>query len=153
MITNPRAGWCTFKLTGLDDFVGSPSYLTDVPCDLLQTFINYRKTGSAVCSFDEEGTGFVLVIESCNREYIISETDMTRTYEAYTNVDDLQDELIHDIESDIDGWAKQFEVSDFPEDIAEHKAEILSLLSELKEVSRQADKISDKEGDEETYEK
>ena len=95
----------------------------------------------------------MLVIESCNREYIISETDMTRTYEAYTNVDDLQDELIHDIESDIDGWAKQFEVSDFPEDIAEHKAEILSLLSELKEVSRQADKISDKEGDEETYEK
>ena len=145
MITNPRAGWCTFKLTGLDNFVGSPSYLTDVPCDLLQTFIDYRRTGSAACSFDEEGTGFVLVIESCNREYIISETDEIRTYKAYTNVDDLQNELIHDIESDIDGWAKQFEVSGLPEDVAEHKAEILKLLNELKEVTKQTDKIINKE--------
>lgn len=153
MITNPKAGWCTFTLTGLDDFIGSPSYLTDVPCDLLQTFINYRNTGSAVCSFDEEGTDFVFVIENSNHEYIISEADTIKTYTAYTDVDDLQNELIHDIESDIDGWAKQFEISDSSEDIAEHKAEILRLLSKLKEISRQTDKVSNKERNEESYEK
>lgn len=32
MISNPKNGWCNFKL---GDFEGTPSYITDVPIDLL----------------------------------------------------------------------------------------------------------------------
>jgi len=45
VISNPKSGWCDFYL---GDFEGHPSYLTDVPVDLLTTsnysifFIYYR---------------------------------------------------------------------------------------------------------------
>ena len=37
MISNPKHGWCNFKLR---TFEGTPSYLTDVPVDLLKAFID-----------------------------------------------------------------------------------------------------------------
>ena len=45
MISNPHAGWCDFKL---GDFEGSPSYLTDVPVDLLNAFIEYHEKGTGI---------------------------------------------------------------------------------------------------------
>ena len=53
MISNPRFGWCNFEL---GDFKGSPSYLTDVPVDLLDAFIDYHTKGYGVAVFDEEGS-------------------------------------------------------------------------------------------------
>ncbi len=135
MISNPKAGWCTFKL---DNFVGSASYITDVPVDLLQTFINYEQTGSSVCSFDEEGSTFIFVIENCNTEYIISERQSTEVFQFNKDVSDLEKEVIKDIESDLDTWGESFEVSNEPEDIDKHTAEIKSLLYILKH----KDKIS-----------
>lgn len=55
MIYNPRFGWCNFKL---GTFFGTPSYLTDVPVDLLDAFINYYEKGSGTVVFDEEGSHF-----------------------------------------------------------------------------------------------
>ena len=135
MISNPKAGWCTFKL---DNFTGSASYITDVPVDLLQTFINYEQTGSGVCSFDEEGSNFVFVIEDCNKEYIISKRQSTEVFQFYKDVSNLEKEVIKDIESDLDAWGESFEVSNESKDIAKHTAEIKSLLYILKH----KDKIS-----------
>lgn len=59
MITNPRYGWCNFEL---GDFKGTPSYLTDVPVDLLIAFIDLHTKGCGVAWFDEEGTEFTLVL-------------------------------------------------------------------------------------------
>lgn len=39
MISNPKHGWSNFDLRV---FHGTPSYLTDVPVDLLNAFIQYR---------------------------------------------------------------------------------------------------------------
>ena len=55
MISNPRFGWCNFEL---GDFKGYPSYLTDVPVDLLDAFIDYHTKGYGVAVFDEEGSYF-----------------------------------------------------------------------------------------------
>ena len=55
MIKNPKHGWCTFSL---GTFVGTPSYLTDVPMDLLSVFINYFENGYSAVVFNEEGTDF-----------------------------------------------------------------------------------------------
>ena len=59
MISNPKYGWCNFDLKV---FHGTPSYLTDVPVDLLNAFIQYHTTGTGIAWFDEEGTEFTLVI-------------------------------------------------------------------------------------------
>ena len=59
MISNPKHGWCNFKL---GTFEGTPSYLTDVPIDILTAFIDYHNKGCGVIWFDEEGTEFTLVI-------------------------------------------------------------------------------------------
>ena len=39
MISNPAHGWCDFKV---GDFVGHPSYVTDVPLDLLEALRDYK---------------------------------------------------------------------------------------------------------------
>ena len=41
---------------------GIQLYLTDVPVDLLNAFIQYHETGAGAVWFDEEGTEFTLVI-------------------------------------------------------------------------------------------
>ena len=38
MISDPKYGWCNFKL---GDFKGTPSYLTDVPIDVLDAFSHH----------------------------------------------------------------------------------------------------------------
>lgn len=46
MISNPKHGWCNFKLR---TFEGTPSYLTDVPIDLLTAFIDLNEKGMWDC--------------------------------------------------------------------------------------------------------
>lgn len=79
MISNPKHGWCNFDI---GSFHGTPSYLTDVPSDLLEAFAKYYKEGSTVCSFDEEGTEFLFVIDSytCGIFVIAMRTD-TQLYD------------------------------------------------------------------------
>ena len=47
MISNPKHGWCNFMLSDEKDnlFVGTPSYVTNVPVDLLQAFLDYKTKG------------------------------------------------------------------------------------------------------------
>ena len=59
MISDPRYGWCRFNL---GTFEGTPSYLTDVPVDLLDAFLDYHVKGCGTAWFDEEGTEFTLVL-------------------------------------------------------------------------------------------
>ena len=59
MISNPQYGWCYFKL---GNFEGHPSYLTDVPVDILDAFISYHTNGCGIAYFDEEGTDFMLIL-------------------------------------------------------------------------------------------
>ena len=51
MISNPKHGWSNFDLKV---FHGTSSYLTDVPVDLLNAFIQYHTTGTGIAWFDEE---------------------------------------------------------------------------------------------------
>lgn len=59
MISNPNFGWCEFQL---GNFRGTPSFLTDVPIELLEAFLNYKLTGRAMVWFDEEGSEFTLLM-------------------------------------------------------------------------------------------
>lgn len=101
MISNPKDGWCEFKLGA---FTGHPSYLTDVPMDIMSAFIDYYSTGSGLAYFDEEGTEFNLVLSNYS-VYIISVGEHAELYDcSHLNIDCITEELIGDIEGYIEEW-------------------------------------------------
>lgn len=102
MISKPKNGWCSFDL---GTFHGTPSYVTNVPVDLLDAFIDYKMHGQGLAWFDEEGTEFAFVITPYSL-YIIEEKDVPVLHDfSELNIDNLIEEVIADIESDLDEWS------------------------------------------------
>jgi len=134
MISNPKHGWCNFKL---GDFKGIPGYLTDVSMDILNAFIDYYERGYGVAVFDEEGSTFTLILARYTWGiFIIEEKDKSILHDfSDMNVNDLAKELIQDIESDMYGW-ENFITDDDPEEIKIHRDEILQKIAILKKYVR-----------------
>lgn len=132
MISNPKNGWCKFKL---GKFKGTPSYLTDVPVDLLDLFIDYHTKGSGIAWFNEEGTEFSLIITSYSL-FIIEEKENPVLHDfSEMKIEKLEKELIDDIESDLDNW-QHFTVDEEPEEIEQHRIEIIQRIEKLKKYVR-----------------
>lgn len=132
MISNPKNGWCNFKLR---KFKGTPSYLTDVPVDLLTAFIEYHINGCGMVWFDEEGTNFTLVLTPYSL-FIIEEKENPVLHDfSEMNIGELEKDIIQDIESDLSGW-QFFIADDDPEEITQHRNEILQKIETLKEYVR-----------------
>ena len=130
MISNPKHGWCDFKRR---TFEGTPSYLTDVPIDLLTAFIDYHTNGCGVAWFDEEGTEFSLVITPYSL-FIIEEKDKPVLHDfSEMKIGNVEKELIGDIENDLYGWIN-FMTDDDPEEIKQHETEIRQKLAILKNI-------------------
>jgi len=128
MISNPKYGWCNFKL---GDFEGIPSYLTDVPIDTLNAFIDYHTKGCGIAWFDEEGTEFSLVLTPYSI-FIIEEKDKPTLHDfSEIAIESLEKELIEDIESDLYGW-ENFDTNDDLEELKQHRIEILQKIAILK---------------------
>ena len=108
MISNPKYGWCEFNL---GNFKGNPSYLTDVPMELLDTFVEFFCDGKfAGCvNFDEEGSEFYLVL-TASGAYIIEEREDPKLIIVDGTVRELAEELMDDISTNLKGWAKEFSV-------------------------------------------
>ena len=131
MISNPKNGWCDFQL---GTFEGSPSYLTDVPVDLLDAFIDYYTKGQGMAWFDEEGTEFTLVITPYSL-FIIEEKKGSVLHDfSEMNVEKLAKELINDIEKDLTGWSVEFVMSDDQEEIKLHRETIRQRIAKLKKL-------------------
>lgn len=105
MISEPKCGWCNFKL---GSFIGHPSgYMTSVVTDLLDAFILFYKNGIGAAVFDEEGSYFTLILKQWNDVYIIEEKEKSTLFDfSEFNINDLAQELINDIENDFDNWIK-----------------------------------------------
>ena len=130
MISNPKYGWCDFNLKL---FHGSPSYLTDVPVDLLNVFIQYHATGTGIAWFDEEVTEFTLVITPYSL-FVIEEKNKPVLHDfSEINIDNLEKELIEDIEKDLIGWS-EFITSDNREEVIMHRDEIRNKIAMLKKI-------------------
>lgn len=128
MISNPKFGWCEFEL---GDFKGTPSYLTDVPLDLLTAFIDLHSKGSGIAWFDEEGAWFsliltpysIFIIEEKKEPALIDISDM--------NIRRMEEELIFDIEKELTGWS-EFLTTDDKEEIQLHREEIRQKIAILR---------------------
>lgn len=130
MISNPKYGWCDFDLKS---FHGSPSYLTDVPVDLLNAFIQYHTTGTGMAWFDEEGTEFTLVITPYSL-FVIEEKDKPVLHDfSEIKINNLEKELIEDIEENLIGWS-EFITNDDREEVIMHRDEIRNKIAMLKEL-------------------
>lgn len=124
MISNPKCGWCNFKLGA---FEGAPSYLTDVPIDLLDAFIDYHHKGMGMAWFDEEGSWFTFVVTPYSL-FVIEERDKQILHDlSEIKVEDLEKELISDIEDDLDAWANFMISDDFENNIQHIKQRIEKL--------------------------
>lgn len=137
MISNPKHGWCDFDL---GTFHGRPSYLTNVPIDLLDAFIQYHITGTGIAWLDEEGTWFTFVITPYSR-FIIEEKDKSVLYELSGKIANLEKELIEDIEKDLIGWAKFIICDDDEEAIIRAKDRIKNKIALLKKINKTEGKI------------
>lgn len=130
MISNPKHGWSNFKL---GTFEGTPSYLTDVPIDLLTAFIDYHTKGCGVAWFDEEGTEFTLVITPYSL-FIIEEKEKPILYDfSEMKIENVEKELIEDIENYLGDWSN-FTTNDDQNEITIHRDEILQKLAILKSI-------------------
>lgn len=130
MLSNPKAGWCELEI---GDFKGTPSYLTDVPVDLLTAFIDYYKKGIGAVFFDEEGSEFNLLLSNYSA-YIIYCGNESALYEfPDIDIDNLATELITDIKSNIDSWAN-FYASSSSCLFWSNKLQLISLVSDLEEL-------------------
>ena len=131
MISNPKHGWCDFQLR---TFTGAPSYLTDVPVDLLDAFIDYYTKGQGMAWFDEEGAEFILVINPYSL-FIIEEKKESILHDfSEMIVEKLAKELIDDIEKDITEWSVEFVISDDQEEIKLHREAIRQRIAKLKKL-------------------
>ena len=131
MLSILEAGWCKLRI---GDFVGIPSYITDVPVDLLTAFINYYKKGIGAAYFDEEGTEFNLLLSDYSI-YIIQvnfEGKPILRYFPDVNVDDLAKELFIDINSNIDSWSRFGASINSKYEILQERELLINLISELK---------------------
>ena len=131
MIKDLGVGWCEFTI---GDFHGTPSYLTNVPVDLLQAFLDYKTKGQGIAWFDEEGTEFTLVLNPYSM-YIIAENEegVARLYDfSEVNIDNLIKELINDIESNLVGWSMFYCDCDDEEEIKVNREHIRNLICQLK---------------------
>ena len=130
MISNPKHGWCEFKLR---TFKGNPSYLTDVPVDLLNAFIDYHTKGMGMAWFNEEGTEFTLVITPYSL-FIIEEKEKSVLHDfSEMKIENLEKELISDIENGLIGWSEFTELSDDKDEVDYHRAVIRQTMKKLKE--------------------
>ena len=141
MISNPKHGWCDFKIEDDNNnvFFGTPSYVTNVPVDLLQAFLDYKIKGQGIAWFDEEGTEFTLVLNPYSMFIITENEDCEgRLYDfSELNIDNLIKELIQDIESDLIKWSMFYcgcnDECDDEEEIKANRELIRNLICQLKE--------------------
>lgn len=122
MFSKPKYGWTHVSI---GEFEGEASYITEVPIDVLDAFIDYYKLHKNICvDFNEEGSTFVLVVSSDIDIFVISEREQITTYKIDMSVDELANEIINDFEQDIKGW--EYFTYEY------RKLEVKSKLNELK---------------------
>ena len=135
MISNPKHGWCDFKIEDDNNnvFFGIPSYITNVPVDLLQSFLEYKINGQGMAWFDEKGTEFTLVLNPYSM-FVIAENEHTELIDfSEVNIDNLIKELIQDIESGLIEWSMFYCECCDEEEIKVNREHIRNLICQLKE--------------------
>lgn len=135
MLSKPEYGWTTVSLGERAD---RASYLTDVPMDILDGFIN-NKENDFYLSFDAEGWEFEIVVRNNNANMIkYKDTDDITVFAAVPiTKEELALEVANDIEKDIEAWTIWFvpECKNSNDEIlVKRKARLLKKIQTIKEL-------------------
>ena len=103
MLSVPQYGWVEISL---GDWKDRASYLTNIPHDLLDSFINVlgHPGCPAAVSCDAEGWEYILVFDWYT-SYIIESKDEEKLYVIDKKLIDLAEELYSDISNNIVAWS------------------------------------------------
>lgn len=139
MLSNPKYGWCNFTL---GDFRGNASYITDVPNDTLDCFINYHIFGNGMVYFDGEDPSFYLIIGGSSTIYLIEEKDkiILHDFSSLTSIEKLEDEMLSDLESNIDGWMNGFNIDLDDEEKIEYAESLRKKIDSLRNLRKPTSK-------------
>ena len=131
MLSNLENGWSKIKI---GDFTGIPSYITDVPVDLLTVFIDYYINNTSAMLFDEEGSEFTIVLSNEFIYVIYFTQDCETIFYEFPEIfiNDLAKELIEDIENNLDSWSRFSASINSEEEISQERELLINLISELK---------------------
>lgn len=133
MLETPKHGWTTFTYR---DFSCTPSYLTDVPVDLLDCLISLYETGFGGCLFDTEGSEYELFL-SQESVLVVCHEDKRKildlTPENY-HKDRIAKELIFDIENNFNDWVYWDYMDSDQEEIAVRRQTLRDKIEKLRKL-------------------
>lgn len=137
ILSNPKHGWCTFQL---GEFIGTPSYITDVPAIILDTIITYLNNHIGAAIFDEEGSEFTFIIEDFE-SFIIAEREKTQYFNIRENANDIINNIIQCIQTDIDNWAAFDAIcseskEEYEKAVNNHKNELIQKLKTIQQIQQ-----------------
>ena len=143
MLEAPKHGWATFTYR---DFSCTPSYLTDVPMDLLDCLISLYETGFGGCLFDTEGSEYELFLSQESVLVVCHEDkrkilDLTpENYLGNKEKNRMAKELIFDIESNLNDWVYWDYMDNDTEETAVRKEILRTKIEKLKKLIKQTEK-------------
>ena len=106
LFSNLDHGWCDLNI---EDFHGRPSYIKYVPMNIIDAWDEYQNTGHCIIEFDEEGSEFCIVVWNGyldNAVILSHKNGRTKSYFVKTSGKELLKQLVADIVSNVDEWAK-----------------------------------------------
>lgn len=133
MLSKPHAGW---TIISIGKFSDRASFLTDVPMDLLDGFINNEHNCFCV-KFDAEGWDYIIVFDNYGTD-IISDRHIDFTSEYHYRPSkvykkDLALEVANDVEAELEGWTDWLpNVGN--EDLSEREKELRSKIAKVREI-------------------
>ena len=128
ILTNIAHGWCDFNL---GDFEGRPSYIRFLPLDIINGYEEYCKSQHCIIEFDCEMWQFCLVIWENNVIILDNKYNKINTNIININEEELLTELIKEIISDVDIWAKWISTTGTKENIELAKKAIIRRIKEV----------------------
>lgn len=134
MLSNIKHGWCDFDIGNEHHVV---SYISDVPVDIINCFIKYYMYGAGIAYLDKEGDDFSFLLDLHGAK-VITSIDTDGSFEDTfketfidCNINELAQELYHDIADYFEEWITNFYLPFEPADEQQYRKDLRNALSQL----------------------
>ena len=115
ILTNIKYGWCDFNL---GDYRGRPSYISNLPMQILSAYEEYVKYNHCIIEFDEELTQFCLVLWEDIVVIVDNRNDKVQSVYINKSPREVLNKLVNEIINDIRTWAEWIAIDDTEESIS-----------------------------------
>ena len=128
ILTNIKFGWCDFNL---GDYKGRPSYISNLPMQILNAYEEYIKYNHCIIEFDEELTQFCLVLWEDTITILDNRNGRVQSFCINENPKKVLDELISEVINDVRTWAVWMAVSNTEESIQREECILMDKITKV----------------------